>query len=173
MRTVCYGGAMSLDGYIAGPHGEHDWIPMDPDMDFAAMTARYDTFLVGRRTLESMRAMGSDAVDQPGLRHIVCSRTMRAADHPQLTITADAVQTLSALRAAPGRDIAVFGGGDLFRSLLGAGLVDEIGVSVVPVLLGGGTPFLPAPAATATLRLRTHRLYDRTGIVALTYDIAR
>ena len=50
MRQVTYGGAMSLDGFIAGPHGEHDWIVMDPEIDFAEMMAQYDTFLIGRKT---------------------------------------------------------------------------------------------------------------------------
>jgi len=54
MRRVRYGVAASLDGYIAGPKGEYDWIPMDPDVDFGALMARFDTFLVGRRTYEVM-----------------------------------------------------------------------------------------------------------------------
>src|SRR4051812_24195887 len=61
MRKVVYGGAMSLDGFIAGPNGEYDWIVTDPDIDFAAMMARFDTFLIGRKTFEAMRRMGSEA----------------------------------------------------------------------------------------------------------------
>ena len=173
MRKVVYGGAMSLDGFIAGPNGEHDWIVMDPDIDFAAMTARFDTFLIGRKTYEAMRRMGSDAAPTPGIQNIVCSRTLRPSDHPQVMITADAERVVVDLRGQPGKDIAVFGGGELFRSLLAAGLVDQVGVSVIPVLLGGGTPFLPSPAARATLKLRTHRLYAKTGTVGLEYDISR
>ena len=72
---------------------------------------------------------------------------MKPADYPQLTISDDAERTVAELRATPGKDIALFGGGELFRSLLHAGLVDEVGVSVIPVLLGGGIPLLPPPAA--------------------------
>jgi len=75
------------------------------------------------------------------------------------------------LRAKPGKDIALFGGGDLFRSLLGAGLVDQVHFHVVPVLLGGGIPFLPSPAGRARLALKAHRVYGRTGTVGLEYDI--
>jgi dihydrofolate reductase len=57
MRKVVFGGAMSLDGFIAGPNGEHDWIVTDPDIDFAALMERFDAFLIGRKTFEKMRGM--------------------------------------------------------------------------------------------------------------------
>ncbi len=173
MRKVVYGGAMSLDGFIAGPNGEYDWIVMDPDMDFAEMMARYDTFLIGRKTFEVMRRMGSGMSAMPGTQNIVCSRTLDPADHPELTISADAGRVVADLLTKPGKDIALFGGGELFRSLLAAGLVHEVGVSLIPVLLGGGIALLPPPAARATLTLRRHRLYEKSGVVGLWYDIDR
>ena len=173
MRHVVYGGAMSLDGYIAGPNGEYDWIVMDPEMDFAAMNARFDTFLIGRKTFEVMKRMGSDSQSTPGIQNIVFSRTLKASEHPHVQVSADAERVVAQLRTQPGKDIALFGGGELFRSLLAAGLVDEIGVSVIPVLLGGGIPLLPSPAIRATLRLRKQRLYEKTGTVGLEYDIIR
>ena len=80
---------------------------------------------------------------------------------------------MTALRKKPGKDIAFFGGGELFRSLLSLGLVDEVSVSLVPVLLGGGIPFLPPPANRAKLKLRKHRVYEKSGIVGLDYDVVR
>jgi dihydrofolate reductase len=65
------------------------------------------------------------------------------------------------------------GGGELFRSLLAAELVDSIEVSVIPILLGSGIPLLPPPASRARLKLREHKLYPKTGIVGLAYDITR
>lgn len=171
MRKVSYGGAMSLDGFIAGPNGEYDWIVMDPDIDFAEMMARFDTFLIGRKTFEAMRRMGTNVKDRRGARNVVFSRTLKPGDYPQLTISDDAERTVAELRAKPGKDIALFGGGELFRSLLAAGLVDEVGVSLIPVLLGAGIPFLPPPAARTRLVLRKQRLYEKTGIVGLWYDI--
>jgi dihydrofolate reductase len=171
MRKVVYGGAMSLDGFIAGPNGEYDWIVMDPDIDFAALMARFDTFLIGRKTFEAMRRMGDAAPPAPGIQQIVCSRTLRPDDCPQATLTDDAARVVGDLRARPGKDIALFGGGELFRSLLSAGLVDEVSVSLVPVLLGGGIPFLPPPADRARLRLKTHRVYEKSGTVGLEYDV--
>lgn len=171
MRQVIYGGAMSLDGYIAGPNGEYDWIVMDPEVDFRALMARFDTFLVGRKTFESMQSMGGGP-PTPGIRTFVCSRTLERVP-ASVTLTADAAQTVRELKAAEGRDLAVFGGGDLFRSLLAAGVVDRVEVSLVPVLLGGGIPFLPSPADRATLQLTGHRVYATTGTVYLQYAVAR
>ena len=173
MRHVVYGGAMSLDGYIAGPHGEYDWIVMDPDLDFAGSMARFDTFLIGRKTFEAMGRMGNDTRSTPGIQHIVFSRTLAPSAHPRVTIEADAESVVADLRATSGKDIALFGGGELFRSLLAAGLVDQVEVSLIPVLLGGGIPFLPSPASRARLKLRQHRVYEKTGTVGLAYDVAR
>ena len=176
MRKVVYGGAMSLDGFIAGPNGEYDWIVMDPDIDFSEMMAQFDTFLIGRKTFEAMRRMGTDGRDvasTPGIENIVFSRTLRPSEYPNVTVSADAERVVADLRTKAGKDIALFGGGELFRSLLTAGLVDGVGVSLIPVLLGGGIPFLATPGRRATLRLRKHRIYERTGTVGLWYDVER
>jgi dihydrofolate reductase len=173
MRLVSYGGAMSLDGYIAGPNGEYDWIVIDPDIDFAGMMKQFDTFLIGRKTFDAMRRMGNEAKPTPGIQNIVFSRTLRPSDYPHVTMCDDAESFVAELRAKPGKDIALFGGGELFRSLLKAGLVDRIEVSLIPVLLGGGIPLLPPPAERAALRLRKQRLYEKTGTIGLEYDIVR
>lgn len=172
MRLVRYGGAMSLDGYIAGPNGEYDWIVHDPDMNFAEMTEAFDTYLIGRKTFEVMLRAGG-AKPPRGIRYIVCSGTLNPDSYPGALITNDAVTTVSDLKAKTGKDIALFGGGELFRSLLAAGLVDSIEVSVIPILLGTGIPLLASPANRAKLTLRAHTHYPKTGIVRLAYDIVR
>ena len=164
---------MSLDGYIAGPKGEYDWIVIDPDMDFAAMSAQFDTYLIGRKTFEAMGKMGNDAKGTPQIKNIVFSRTLKQSDYPHITIKSDAVRVVAELRRSPGKDIALFGGGELFRSLLAAGLVDRLEVSLIPVLLGDGIPLLPPPADRAMLKLRKQRLYEKTGTIGLEYDILR
>jgi len=173
MRRVIYGGAMSLDGYIAGPNGEYDWIVMDPEIDFKALAARFDTYLIGRKTFDVMRQTGTASKSTRGSRNVVFSRTLKQSDFPSVTISADAEAVVADLRRKPGKEIALFGGGELFRSLLAAGLVDGVEVSLIPVLLGGGIPLLPAPAGRATLKLRKQRLYKTTGTIGLEYDIVR
>ena len=95
--------------------------------------------------------MGSDMTALPGTRNIVFSRTLKPADFPQLTISDDAERVVADLRTKPGKDIALFGGGDLFRNLLAAALVDEVGVSLMPVLLGGGDSAVAIPGRTSDL----------------------
>ena len=164
---------MSLDGYIAGPKGEYDWIVIDPDMDFAAMSAQFDTYLIGRKTFEAMGKVGNDSKRSPQIKNIVFSRTLKQRDYPHITIKSDAVTVVAELRRSPGKDIALFGGGELFRSLLAAGLVDRVEVSLIPVLLGGGIPLLPPPADRAMLKLRKQRLFEKTGTIGLEYEILR
>lgn len=171
MRRVRYSVATSLDGYIAGPQGEYDWIVMDPDIDFAELFKGFDTVLMGRKSYEVARQMGQSSM--PGLQTYVFSRTLRAEDCPGVVVSSTPADTTRALKAAPGSDIWLFGGGELFRVLLAANLVDAVEVAVVPVLLGAGTRLLPAPAARTALALVRHRVYEGSGIVALDYEVRR
>ena len=169
MRRVRYAVVASLDGYIAGPNGETDWIIVDPTVDFTAIIKQFDTLLVGRRTFEPMARAGRTTM--PGMRTLVFSRMLRQSDYPDVTIIADrAEETVSALRADSGKDIWLFGGGLLFRTLVAAGLVDAVEVALMPVLLGGGIPLLPPPANQANLKLTGHKVRE-TGVVALEYAV--
>ena len=164
---------MSLDGYIAGPQGEYDWILMDPEIDFSSMAAEFDTLLIGRKTYEVTASAGGVG-GWSEAKSYVFSTTLRQEDHPDVTlVSSDAAKKVAELRAEPGKDIWLFGGGELFRNLHSAGLVDTVEVAVIPVLLGEGIPLAPGPLAQTSLELTSHRLYEKTGTVALEYSIRR
>jgi dihydrofolate reductase len=168
-RRVRYSVAVSLDGFIAGPKGEFDWIIMDPAFDFGAVFKQFDTFLMGRRTFEVTRQGGGGGM-MAGTQTIVFSRTLRQSDYPKVVITSEVTKTISALKKKPGKDIWLFGGGDLFRSLLDAGLVDTVELAMMPILLSKGVPVLPAGARSPALRLTESKALP-SGIVLLTYSL--
>ena len=171
MRRIRYHVACSLDGYIADPQGGADWIVEEPTIDFAALFAQFDTLLMGRRTYEPMAATNGPSTGD--MEIVVVSRTLRPEDHPNVTIIADDLgERVRELRERPGKDIWLFGGGELFRSLLELGLVDTVEPAIIPILLGGGIPFLPETVARTRLVLTGHRLYP-SGIVWLEYAVRR
>lgn len=169
-RRLRYQVAVSLDGFIAGPKGEYDWIVMDPAIDFGAMYKEFDTAVMGRKTYEIMTAQGGNGA-MPGIDVVVFSRTLTPATHPGVRIlNDDPGKIVRSLKAKPGRDIWLFGGGELFRPLLDAGLVDTVEVAVIPVLLGAGIPLLP-PGGSTKLVLSDHRILPSSGIVVLSYSL--
>lgn len=199
MRRLRYAVAASLDGYIADPHGGYDWIVADPEIDFAAYMAKMDTLVMGRGTYEVTRAMvtgdataaegngreedrgrsgqGAEGVGSPadplaGMKTYVISTTLDPAEHPKVTVVREGVERLvTDLKAQEGKDIWLFGGGQLFRTLLVAGLVDRVEVGVIPVLLGDGVPLL-ARGETLRTRLSLHSV-ERfpTGVLLVKYDV--
>ena len=173
MRRVRYNVAASLDGCITDRNDAFDWIPHDPTVDFAGLFARVDTIVLGRRTYEMVLAQGT-APWTSGMRVYVASRTLAPQDHSGVAIVADDVAAVVAgLRAEEGAgEIWLFGGGSLFATLLAAGQVDAVEVTVVPVLLGGGTPLLAPGGERAPLRLTHSHVYP-SGMVALHYDVVR
>ena len=169
-RRLRYQVAMSLDGFIAGSKGEYDWIVTDPAIDFAALFKEFDTAVMGRKTYEVVTAQGGNGA-MPGLDVVVFSRTLPAVTHPGVRIVnGDPREVVAALKAKPGRDIWLYGGGELFRSLLDAGLVDTVEPAVIPVLLGSGVPLLPA-GATMKLVLADRKTLPESGIIALAYSV--
>lgn len=174
MRRIRYQVVCSLDGYIAGPNGETDWIPDEPDIDFAALFAQFDTLLMGRKTYAAL------SLNDPAYGHlyaskeiIVVSRTLQPSEHSRATIVTElTLDYVDRLRRQPGKDIWLFGGGELFRTFLELGCVDTVELAIAPVLLGGGAPFLPAPAPWRRLKLINQQFYERSGIMLLNYAVA-
>jgi dihydrofolate reductase len=170
-RRVRYSVAISLDGFIAGPKGEFDWIIMDPAFDFGALFKQFDTFLMGRHTFEVMRKAGGGGMTE-GAQTIVFSKTLRQSDYPDVLIASEVTETISGLKKKPGKDIWLFGGGDLFRSVLDAGLIDTVEVAVMPILLSRGIPLLAAGARSPALQLTETKTLP-SGTVQLSYSVGK
>jgi dihydrofolate reductase len=161
---------MSLDGFIASADGGYDWIVADPAIDFGALYREFDTAVMGRKTYEVARSRGGDGT-MPGLEVVVFSRSLPAEERKGLRITAeDPAEVVRELKARDGRDIWLYGGGELFRVLLDAGLVDTVEVAVMPVLLGSGVPLLPG-GEMQRLALAHQQVLAGSGIAMLSYSV--
>ena len=154
MRTVTYGGAVSLDGFLAGIDGAIDWLHFSKDVQ-DVMTKYWkdvDTILMGRKTYDFAIFSGREAStgkrrtkkkppNEPAVRTYVFSRTLQSIDKPGVElIKGDAVEFVRGLKRQPGKEICLMSGGELAQSLLAAGLVDRIGLNIHPILLGSGIP---------------------------------
>jgi dihydrofolate reductase len=175
MRRLRYSVAATLDGFIADPDGGYDWIVMDDAIDFAAIFAEFDTFVMGRKTWDV--SAGVDPADLgmtdmfAGKEVIVFSRTLKRARPGVTIVDTDPVETVRALKQKPGKDIWLFGGGSMFRTLADAGLVDTVELSIMPVLLSQGVPLLAQGARIAGMKLEKCETLPKSGIVMLSYAI--
>lgn len=173
MRTVTYGGACSLDGYLTAADGAMDWLHFSRDVQdvMTAYWATVDAVLMGRRTWEVAAASGGSAgAPDPRVRTYLFSRTLHEAPPGVELVRDDAGGFVRALKRRPGGGICVMGGGDLARSLFEADVIDEVGLNVHPILLGGGTPAFHAMPARVKLELLENRTIAG-GCALLTYRV--
>jgi dihydrofolate reductase len=166
VKKLRYSVACSLDGYIAGPNGEIDWIVMDPAIDFTSIISQFDTVLMVRRTYEHMLAAGQGTM--PGMTTIVASSTLDHKVHAGVTVlSSDLEQKVRDLKTEAGKDRWLFGRGLLASRLIEADLVNTVEVTMMPTLPGRGTPLFQG--SMKSLALKAHQAYE-TGIMALKYE---
>jgi dihydrofolate reductase len=167
IRTITYGGAVSLDGFLAGTDGAIDWLHFSRDVQ-EVMTSYWkdvDTILMGRKTYEvsvvqnraaAEKAKKNDSgkTKEPTMRTYVFSRTIESIDTPGVElISTDAAEFVLHLKQRPGKQICLMGGGELAQSLFAADLIDQVGLNIHPILLGSGIPTFRDPGHRLRLAL--------------------
>lgn len=175
MRKLIVGLAISLDGFIEGPNGEYDWCFTDQDYGMTEFLKGIDAIFYGRKTWEMMKNYtppeGAPAENPwKGIKNYVFSTSYEKAGDDFELVTGDVVKEVQRLKALPGKDIWMFGGASLNDSLMKAGLIDEIGLAVHPILLGKGKPFFSDYGKRIKLKLSDCKTYS-SGLVYLTYQV--
>lgn len=186
MRNLIFFMHTSLDGFVAGPNGEMDWIRFDDDLfDFVGtMTDKADTALYGRGTYEMMQGYWPTAGDKPNaskhdkehsawyrqVSKIVLSRTLSGEGLDNTTVISDQLaETINRIKNQDGKNILIFGSPRASYSILGLGLIDEFWVFVNPVLLGKGMPLFNNVRETTKLKLVESKTFS-CGVIALHYE---
>jgi dihydrofolate reductase len=176
MRKVTFGVANSLDNYIARKDHAVDWLLWGKEAE-SFMTEFWktiDTVVMGRKTYEvALRHSGGGANPYPGIKSYVFSRTLQpSSDKGAEIISTDAAEFVRNLKSQKGKDICVMGGGELAKSLFEAGLIDEIGFNIHPVLLGSGIPLFHKMKRQIDLELLACKPF-KNGCVVVTYRVKK
>ena len=165
MRLVTFGVANSLDNFIARADGAVDWLVWDEEV--AAISQEFgktiDTVVMGRKTYEVAVRSGGGAY--PGVKNYVFSRTLKQPRSKKLeVISQDPAEFVRQLKQEPGKGICVMGGGELASALFKAGLIDQIGLNIQPVMLGAGIPLFHEMKEQLVLALLEHKKLKNGGV---------
>ena len=172
MRIVSYGAACSLDGFIAGADGSIDWLHFSKDVQdiMGAYWKSVDLMVRGRKTWDVSVAMQGGSARKkkaPAKRAnekittYVFSRTLTDIDQSGVrVVSSDPGAFVRELKSTEGKGICVMGGGELAQSLFEAGVIDEVGLNVHPVLLGAGVPLFRDARKRIKLDLKESRVLD-------------
>jgi len=185
MRKLIFFMHNSLDGFVAGPNGEMNWIKIDEEIfDFVGtMTATADTALYGRVTYEMMQAYWPTAGDAPNaskhdkehsewynrVSKIVLSKTMSEEGLDKTTVIRDQLaDNIHKIKKQEGRNILIFGSPAASQALLQEGLIDEFWLFVNPILLGKGMPLFHNIPGITKLNFMESKTFA-CGVIALHY----
>lgn len=186
MRKLVLFMHVSLDGFVAGPNGEMDWITVDSEMfEYAGnRTNEADAALYGRVTYQMMESYWPTAGDQPAatkhdIEHsrwynsvtkIVPSRTMKGAKLPNTKIISDHLsKEITQLKQAAGKDILMFGSPTVAHLLSQENLIDDYWLFINPILLGQGIPLFQGIQKNVKLKLLSSNVFS-SGVVCLHYE---
>jgi len=175
MKKLIYYAATSLDYKIADAHDQVNWLdelpnPQNLDYGHAQFYSSIDTTLMGMNTYKILESYEGPFPYKETKNYVFTSKNDRTATQYLEFINEPAVPFVKSLKAQPGRDIWLVGGGALGSSLLEAGLIDELMLFVFPVLLGHGIPLFKSVNSHQWLKLVHSQPYD-TGVMALHYQV--
>ena len=169
LRKIILNLAVTLDGYIEGPNGEYDWCLTDQDYGMTDFLERTDAIFFGRKSYEVL--MGTEKDPYPEKRKYVFSKTMKGANGDVQIIRSDIKHEVLEIKAQSGKDIWLFGGASLTASLMNAQLVDELQLSIHPIILGRGKALFQGLNERMSLTLTDTKSYS-SGLVQLIYRLA-
>jgi len=186
MRKIILSMHVSLDGFVAGPNGEMDWIKLDDEMFdlVGGFTGEADTALYGRVTWEMMDGYWPTAADKPNaskhdIEHsqwynkvdkLVLSKTMRTKKVDKVKFISDNVfSEINSFKQAPGKNVMIFGSPTAAHSLMEYNLIDEYWLFVNPILLGQGIPLFANIKNMINLKPLETRVFT-CGVTALHYS---
>ncbi|WP_207532405.1 dihydrofolate reductase family protein [Desertivirga arenae] len=177
MRKVILGLAVSLDGYIEGPNGEYDWCFTDQDYGLDEFFAGIDALFMGRKSyemaLQYAEANGGELVPgMPPVKEYIFSNTLQSVKKGAVLISGDSIKEIQKIKEQPGKDIWLFGGASLTDWLMQGGLIDELWLSIHPILLGSGKLLFRELDQRIHLTLLESKTYE-TGLVSLKYSISK
>ena len=175
MRKVILGLAVSLDGFIEGPNGEYDWCFSDQDYGLKDFFSRVDTIFIGRKSYEMAQQYadnnnGEMVPGMPLMKEYIFSSTLKTVKDGAMLISGDITAKIRSIKEQPGKDIWLFGGASLTDTLMKEVLIDELWLSVHPILLGAGKPLFRPQDNRTQLTLLDSKTYD-TGLVSLWYKV--
>jgi dihydrofolate reductase len=177
MRKLILGLAVTLDGYIEGPNGEYDWCFTDQDYGLNEFFTRVDAIFIGRKSYEMAQQHannnnGEVIPGMPAMTEYVFSKTLKSVKDGAVLVSDDSIAEARRIKEQPGKDIWLFGGASLTEALMKEGLVDELWMSVHPILLGSGKPLFRKQDSRTKLTLLESKPYE-TGLVSLRFSIDR
>jgi len=175
MRKLILGLAVTLDGYIEGPNGEYDWCFTDQDYGLNEFFARIDAIFIGRKSYEIAQQYadsnnGEIVPGMPPVTEYVFSKTLESVKEGTVLISDNSIAEARRIKEQPGKDIWLYGGASLTDALMKEGLVDELWMSVHPILLGDGKQLFHKQDSRTKLTLLESKTYE-TGLISIRYSI--
>ncbi|MBL7697464.1 MAG: dihydrofolate reductase [Chitinophagaceae bacterium] len=172
MRKLILQLAVSLDGFIEGPNGEFDWCFTDQDYGMKEFFKRIDAVFFGRKSYEVAMSIPDNAGWMPPVKQYIFSNTLTSVEQPAELVQGDTISKVTSIKSQPGKDIWLFGGASLTKSLLEAKLVDELILAVHPILLGNGKRLFQDITDRINLKLLHTKEYS-SGLVMLSYGLKK